>query len=292
MVAHKLKKDEINKMLEHFILTNNNIQNNNYKIIEVYNEEVIKIENIKGCVFKVKNNFINNLKFDRFIVYNDLFDSEENLEFKIGFDSNCVQIKIKIYNFLSFITNKVNLILIVNDNLTNLFKYEKQFRDKNIVIVKITLEDKIYLENFIENNNLLSLNIFKNYDDIECLTYSLNIKMLHFYNFDKKSECYLSIESKTMEFNSIVISTPHLENSKNLRNILDRVIKLFLLFKNDNYKIITITSIIEIISDVISKLEFVSPYLYSLLNNILLHYKIRLNLVIKNCQIVEFPFKM
>jgi hypothetical protein len=171
----------------------------------------MRIEISNNLLFKIRKNKNHNEQeifyksFSKVLIYDEyeFINSENDDNYELSINKNSLILKSIIQNFINCTKNKVELIIILNDDISDLYKYQTYIESIGINIIKVSSD---YLSEFrilTHTYNLLSFNIFnyrnsnfQNITNSDCQNFMYNFVSIE--NFENNIDIYLSVnfESK------------------------------------------------------------------------------------------------
>ena len=202
MISHKINDTFITNLLENFILNSHIFSqtNNNLKFIFECEYEK-KINLFELILFKIKKSKISfplrdEIKY--FLIYDETeFFEDEN--FKVLLNKNSLELKKIIPNFINkLIETGIEVIVILNDEVTSISYYEITFNEKGINLIKISSDHVEEFTSFMELYNLIPINLFSyqgiNLNDLKTdFSKKLKLSFLTLNNFENTFDNYLCL---------------------------------------------------------------------------------------------------
>jgi hypothetical protein len=290
-----LLKEKLDEILFPLLIKLSKSKNFQYNFIYAKSNE-FNIKFYDKKLFNLSKNklFLGNNSTSKIIIYDesDLIDREEN--FSINFKPTNFQLIKLINDFVQqLIYYEINTLVICNDSVSSISNYQDLFYQNNINVLKLYPESENLnnFETFVEKNSLMSINLFtyryiflfndKN-DIFEVLPIYDNINIVQLNSLDNKLENYFYFDNVNNDY-TIIIHGINIEQCKIIKGYFLKIIKLFEISKNNNFKFINLKDIISAVEEFILQIKNWEKCrnFTKIIENLFLQYKISFDIFIQ-----------
>jgi len=246
----------------------------------IINSTLLKLKKSK----KLLGDFDFELSPNYFIFYDESeFSEREN--FKICFKSINFELLYMIREFIDNLKKeKVELVVIFNESVTELTKHENIFSNNGITLLKTfsdCLEGLKVVNIYTYKFNECEYSINKNMINLSKIPISKSLKLISLTEFNNENSNYIILTqdenidliSNKTKTKTIIISGTSIEQSKIIRRYLEKLEKLYEVSRENEFKFITIGNLFISITNCLEELKFIYN-LNDIIEKIYLKYKI------------------